>query len=210
MEGCNRHQPHLFRTQVGLAAAVAGASNVLLTDLSENVARMEKNIKDNAAALEEAGVAVEAQALPWGDIDAVYEKVPTGCDLVLGADLCYEVDSFPALLDTLHELALIRGARVLLATEQRWDHVNAAWKAALTNSQMVRNAFHRKILCRPYFSYYCEYVLQKQISEFELPAPTRLPRPILCVELEPCEPVEITRLPDLKSIEQESSTSAQS
>jgi hypothetical protein len=67
--------------------AVAGASHVLLTDLAENVARMDTIIKHNAQALDEAGATVEANALPWGDLDAVHEVAPHGCDLILGAGL---------------------------------------------------------------------------------------------------------------------------
>ncbi len=70
---------------VGLAAAIAGASKVVLTDLPENVTRLQNNIESNSTALEKAGAVVEAKALAWGDLDAVYEVAPQGCDLVLGA-----------------------------------------------------------------------------------------------------------------------------
>ncbi len=172
---------------VGLAAAIAGASKVVLTDLPENVTRLQKNIESNSTALEKAGAVVEAKALAWGDLDAVYEVAPQGCDLVLGSgnlvstiisifylfiyflflqicmphtDLCYNIEMFSPLLETLHELCIIRGARVFLATEQRWDHVNEAWAAALARSHM------------------------EQIDEFEVETPATLPRRVLCVELQ--------------------------
>jgi hypothetical protein len=41
----------------------------------------------NSKVLEAAGAVVTAEALPWGDLERVYEVAPSGCDLVLGADL---------------------------------------------------------------------------------------------------------------------------
>ena len=144
---------------VGLAAAMAGASRVVLTDLPEHVPRLRGAIAENAAALEGAGAVVTAEPLPWGDEDAVYDVAPTGCDVVLGSDLCYNPDLFDALLRTLHELAQIRGSRVLVATEQRWEHVNECWAAALARSQL------------------------ECVRTVELPTPPRIPRPVLLQEL---------------------------
>jgi predicted nicotinamide N-methyase len=144
---------------LGMAAACAGASAVTVTDLPENVARMAVNIEANAEALEEAGARVVARALPWGDTDAAYDAAPEGCDVVLGADLCYNPKLFDALLETLAELAAVRGARTFVAVEQRWDFVNQAWEAALARSRM------------------------ELLAQFELPRPDRLPRPVLCFEL---------------------------
>ena len=100
-----------------------------------------------------------AQPLPWGDVDAVYDVAPTGCDLVLGSDLCYDPSLFDALLLTLHELAQVRGARVLVATEQRWAHVSECWAAALARSQL------------------------ECVRTGELETPPRIPRPVLLQEL---------------------------
>ena len=144
---------------LGLAAACAGASAVIVTDLAANVPRMAANIEANAAAIEAVGATVEARALPWGDADAAFEVAPEGCDLVLGADLCYNPDLFDPLLETIHELVIVRDARCFIAVEQRWEGVNDAWAAALARS-----------------------CLEERV-QFELPCPDRLPRKVLCFEL---------------------------
>ena len=38
-----------------------------------------------------AGANVTAEALPWGDLERVYEVAPGGCDIVLGADLLCKI-----------------------------------------------------------------------------------------------------------------------
>jgi hypothetical protein len=139
---------------VGLACAVAGAGSVLLTDLPEHCDRLKANI-----VLNELGSCVEARPLPWGDLDAVYEAVPNACDIIIGADLCYNMDLFDALLATVHELAQIKSAKIFIATEQRWDNVDAAWDAALLRSGL------------------------EVVDQWELRRSARLLRPVKCVEL---------------------------
>eukprot|EP01050_Picozoa_sp_SAG11_P020617 SAG11_NODE_3508_length_2406_cov_1.835284_1_plen_310_part_00 len=151
---------------VGMAAAVAGAGSVVLTDLPAGVARLTEAIEANTknGAFEPSGVVIEAKALPWGDSAAALEVAPDGCDLVLGADLCCEAttaglqcyafcaaavieicwavfvadnpDLFDDLCTTLHDLAEARNARVLVATEQRWENVNERWAAAVERSKL--------------------------------------------------------------------------
>ena len=143
---------------VGLACAVAGAGSVLLTDLPEHCDRLEANI-----LLNKLDSSVEARSLPWGDLDALYEAVPNGCDVIIGADLCYNMDLFDALLATMHELAVARGAKIFIATEQRWDNVDAAWDAALLRSGL------------------------EVVEQWELRRSARLLRPVMCVELRVCD-----------------------
>jgi len=69
----------------GLACACAGAGSVILTDQEAGVQRLEEAIEANAKPLREAEAKVSAAALPWGDLDAVHEVAPTGCDLIIGA-----------------------------------------------------------------------------------------------------------------------------
>ena len=155
---------------VGMAAcclsdgAGSGASKVVLTDLHENMARIEQTIEINAEALRLAEV--EAKALPWGDLDAVYEVAADGCDIVLGADLCYNKKSFDPLLATIYELAHIRGSKVFIATEKRWEDMDEAWDAAMARSKM------------------------EVVDEFEIKGPHRLTRPVMCAELRVREDLE--------------------
>lgn len=148
----------------GMACACAGAGAVILTDLPQAVPKLQEAIDANQAALDASNATVTAAALAWGDLDACYDVAPEGVDLVFGADLLYNPDNFDALLATMLELAQIRGARILLATENRWGTVNHQWEDALARSAL------------------------EQVGEaIELPAPSRLPRPVLLVELRPRE-----------------------
>lgn len=71
----------------GMACACAGAGSVILTDLEEAIPKLEEAIAVNKSVLDETNATVTAAALAWGDLDACYEVAPTGCDLVIGADL---------------------------------------------------------------------------------------------------------------------------
>ena len=148
----------------GMVCACAGAGSVVLTDLPQAVPKLQEAIETNKSALEASNATVTATSLAWGDLDACYEVAPEGVDLVIGADLLYNPDNFDALLATMLELSQIRGARILLATENRWGNVNSQWNDALARSG----------LC--------------QVGEpIALPTPSRLPRPVELVELEPTE-----------------------
>lgn len=79
---------------------------------------------------------------------------------MIGTDLCCNVDLFDDLLRTIHAIASRReGCRTFVATEQRWDDVNARWMSSLANSKM------------------------RCVREWPLPTSSRLPRPVLCAEL---------------------------
>eukprot|EP01043_Picozoa_sp_COSAG02_P029735 COSAG02_NODE_1863_length_10608_cov_128.518508_11_plen_279_part_00 len=148
----------------GMACACAGAGSVILTDLPQAVLKLEEAIEENEAALEASNATVTAAALTWGDLDACYDVAPEGVDLVIGADLLYNPNNFDALLATMLELALIRGARILLATENRWGTVNSQYRDSLARSGL------------------------EEVGEpIPLPAPSRLPRPVMLVELAPKE-----------------------
>ena len=54
----------------GLAAAAAGATSVILTDMPGNVERLESMIRTNAGVLAAGGATATAAALAWGDAEA--------------------------------------------------------------------------------------------------------------------------------------------
>lgn len=148
----------------GMVCACAGAGAVILTDLPQAVPKLEEAIEANETALAASNATVTAAALAWGDLDACYDVAPEGVDLVIGADLLYNPANFDALLATMLELAQIREARILLATENRWGTVNSQWKDALARSGMEQVG-----------------------GPIPLPAPSRLPRPVMLIELMPKE-----------------------
>ena len=71
----------------GLAAAVAGASAVTITDLASVVPRLEAAIAQNAESI--AGAEVHAAPLEWGDLAAIERLAPSGAEVVLAADCLY-------------------------------------------------------------------------------------------------------------------------
>ena len=116
----------------GLAAACAGASRVVLTDLPEAVPRLVEAIERNKAVLQ--GAEVSAAACEWGDADAAEAACGTsGCDLVLAADVLYsgEASVHRALRATLRDLALPRDARILHCYECRWPEIIKLWRSNL-------------------------------------------------------------------------------
>lgn len=116
----------------GLAAARAGASLVVLTDLPEAVPRLKDAIARNAAAVQ--GADMRAEPLEWGDpvaADAV--SGDSGFDLVLAADVLYsgEASVHAALRATLAALATPRDALILHCYEARWPEIISLWRSHL-------------------------------------------------------------------------------
>ena len=122
----------------GLAAAVAGAKSVRLTDLPSMLPLLTSAIASNAEALE--GAACSATALEWGDEEALPED---GADLVLAADVLYSAEPavHEALRTTLVGLARPRDGTILHCYEERWPKIVAQWRdgvAACAHLRLVR------------------------------------------------------------------------
>jgi len=104
----------------GLTAAAAGAS-VLLTDgKKELVPVLENNVLLNAG-VNILDCDAEVCELLWGDehdINVVQGNGPY--DLIIGSDLLYSPDVFPALLDSLEQLCTPEHTEVLLVFPQRF------------------------------------------------------------------------------------------
>ena len=111
-------------TGTGLAsitAAKLGAAHVTATDRDESVLRLaDANARDNLGRAERASFATAR--LSWG---AQPPLALRGADLVIGADLTYSRDAWPALAQTLREL----GAPALLAARQRRPNELATLRA---------------------------------------------------------------------------------
>ena len=146
---------------VGLVAAFRGCS-ALITDLPSCVPYISSNIAANSSSLP-TDVVVEAAALQWGDTSmaVIEELLPSGVDVVFGADLHYNPDFFRPLLRTIEHVCGKRpNTRVFIATEQRWEAVNEEWDKALEESQMVK------------------------IDEKDIPTPPNLLRRVVLIELQ--------------------------
>lgn len=84
---------------VGLAAGLAGARRVVLTDLEENLDTLRENI-----SLCGATANVEARELSWGcaaHAESVTSSLPGHVDVVLAAEVCYDKRHFGALQSTI-------------------------------------------------------------------------------------------------------------
>ena len=116
----------------GLAAAAAGATRVLLTDLPSVVTLLAANAARNAAALGDC--ALDVCSLDWTR-DALHERA-VGMDLVIGADLVYHSSQIAPLVSVLRRMLAPTaerpaGARLLLAHKSRHEAVDAELHAAL-------------------------------------------------------------------------------
>lgn len=122
----------------GLAAAIAGASRVVLTDFAAVVPKLWASIRLNEAVLE--GCEVSAAPLEWGDEDAADTACDGGCDLVLACDCLYsgEAHVHAALRATLVALARPRDALICYVYEERWPAVTALWRTGLEQSDELR------------------------------------------------------------------------
>lgn len=93
-----------------LTVAGLGAANVLATDGNPAVVALaEQNIRDNGLSDR-----VQAQLLPWSFMDAV--DYADEMDLVMGADLTYQSQNWPALSETMATVVKPRTGLVLYLT----------------------------------------------------------------------------------------------
>uniref|UniRef100_H2YUE6 Uncharacterized protein n=1 Tax=Ciona savignyi TaxID=51511 RepID=H2YUE6_CIOSA len=105
---------------VGMVAAYMGA-HVTLTDLDKFLPILEENIELNMNLIKTGSKngTVKVSELKWGEKLAKFD--PT-YDFVLGADIIYSEDLFPALLDTLCYFHG-GGSKIILGSKLRYDRV---------------------------------------------------------------------------------------
>ncbi|XP_009412195.1 uncharacterized protein LOC103993743 [Musa acuminata AAA Group] len=86
---------------------------VVLTDHNEEVLEiMRKNIELHSTSDTPTSAVLRAEKLEWGNSDhlsKILEEYPTGFDLVLGADICFQQSSIPFLFSTVEKLLRHRG-----------------------------------------------------------------------------------------------------
>lgn len=108
-----------------MAARVAGAKHVVISEQPELVELMERNIADNAAVLTSNG-SIAAREFSWGvaETQAYLTKYPNEpIDLVLSCDCIYEPlygKSWMALAQTMEALCVAnKNCVVLMGVERR-------------------------------------------------------------------------------------------
>lgn len=82
----------------GITAACLGASSVLLTDLLENLPLLKENVLKNNVS-----DTVSVAKLQWGEQDHLPDN--RTFDVVLAADVMYDVSVIPVFLRTLQNVA---------------------------------------------------------------------------------------------------------
>ncbi|TRZ00992.1 hypothetical protein DNTS_033376 [Danionella cerebrum] len=97
---------------VGIVAALLGA-NVTITDRAPALELLSANVRENVPPDQQG--AMRVSELTWGENLELYS--PGSFDLILGADIVYLEESFPALLRTLEHLS----AEVLLSCRIRYE-----------------------------------------------------------------------------------------
>eukprot|EP00933_Yihiella_yeosuensis_P020367 TRINITY_DN16339_c0_g1_i1.p1 TRINITY_DN16339_c0_g1~~TRINITY_DN16339_c0_g1_i1.p1 ORF type:complete len:264 (+),score=52.09 TRINITY_DN16339_c0_g1_i1:63-794(+) len=156
----------------GLACAAAQAEGVVLTDLAENVERLDRAIAQNAKVVD--GCDVRAAALPWADVAAaqsVAQETFGSFDVIVAADCNFCHTLHEPLAETLVALCKIREreiqkgetlkgkTRILFAEELRWKDISAWWQeTALEKGLSLQSEVEltspenvdRKILLREY------------------------------------------------------------
>lgn len=100
---------------VGIVAALLGA-NVTITDREPALEFLTANVRENIPPSQQE--AVQVSELTWGENLDLY---PSGSfDLILGADIVYLEETFPALLQTLEHLSS-ENTVVLLSCRIRYE-----------------------------------------------------------------------------------------
>ncbi|XP_078171172.1 putative methyltransferase family protein isoform X2 [Carex rostrata] len=98
---------------------------VVLTDHNDEVLEIiRKNIDLEASRRNQSLLGLTAEKLEWGNrehIEQILQKHPSGFDLVLGADICFQQSSIPHLFVTVQQLLQIkgRGCKFILAYVSR-------------------------------------------------------------------------------------------
>ena len=132
----------------GLAAAALGAS-ALLTDLPSLVPLISQNLQLNSEVVGAAGGAVTAESLDWERLGPTLPAAVAECDLILGADLCYQPEGaqLTPLVALLRRLMLDepgggappprRAPVLLLAHKARHATLDAALRRELGDAGIV-------------------------------------------------------------------------
>ncbi|XP_078259786.1 protein N-lysine methyltransferase METTL21A [Rhinoraja longicauda] len=100
---------------VGIVAAHLGA-DVTVTDREVTLQFLESNVQDNIS--DDLRGRVRVKELTWGINLSKFE--PAGYDIILGADVVYLEETFPALLETLKYLSSERTI-ILLSCRIRYE-----------------------------------------------------------------------------------------
>ncbi|KTF94294.1 hypothetical protein cypCar_00032861 [Cyprinus carpio] len=120
---------------VGIVAALLGAS-VRITDREAALEFLTANVRENIPPGQQG--AVQVSELTWGENLHLY---PTGSfDLILGADIVYLEETFPALLQTLEHLSA-ENTVVLLSCRIRYER-DERFLMELRRSFSVREVYY--------------------------------------------------------------------
>ncbi|MQM09823.1 hypothetical protein Taro_042703 [Colocasia esculenta] len=98
---------------------------VVLTDHNDEVLEiLKKNIELQASSVSPYTSGLMAEKLEWGNVDHVsqiLQKYPSGFDIILGADICFQQASIPLLFSTVEKLLSIHDGqcRFILAYVSR-------------------------------------------------------------------------------------------
>lgn len=87
---------------------------VVLTDHNDEVLEIIKKNIEMQSCSGNANAVLTAEKLEWGNyvhISNIIEKHPSGFDLILGADICFQQSSISCLFDTVERLLRIQASK---------------------------------------------------------------------------------------------------
>ena len=95
---------------------------LVLTDVA--LPLLELNVAQNTTAHGHLNnsARIECQVLKWGNNNK-NNILPHSFDLLLASDVLYNVDSIPALVETIHSTLVLQGGTILLAVRWRKPHL---------------------------------------------------------------------------------------
>jgi predicted nicotinamide N-methyase len=109
----------------GVVCGALGAEMIVLTDLEENVNKLEECITRNKAILDDCDCEAQTHRCAFGsseDTDNCKKLCGGRFDVIIGADIGYDVELHPLITKTL-DLLSSPSTQIVLCEEVRWSDI---------------------------------------------------------------------------------------
>lgn len=135
---------------VGIVAAALGSTSVLLTDLEMQIPIIRRNIYLNQSLFDASRCEVSAASFSFGSTAGTLNNYGLSeVDLVLGADIGYDIELHFPIVQSLQSLLENSGTVIVLAEEIRWKDIYGWYRECLGSSfpnlQVVSRSYSNSI-----------------------------------------------------------------